>query len=481
MLSLNLDEIVGNVNYKEPNLNLDAIVGNIFHTEEAQSAENSNKLANSVQTMKTIFGNTRNSTQNSSSGYQNLLGSVGVTTSKSNNEISNTNPSEMLKASSNGNKPIFSFSSPKSNNSSSGNYNNGGFKVGMISAKYEAGGYNGGIVSGGQDYGGVSYGIPQFSTKAGSADTFVSWLKQNHPEIGNYFGNYKAGTNEFTNAWKKAYADYGDTFSDIQVDYAYNNFAVPLAKLAQEKTGIDYTRSPALQELVYTTALQFGSGSLGLSALGSVTAGMSDADIINASFDKKIANYRSYFKSSSSQVQEAAKNRFTNERNDILGLLGYSTTNNSGGSGNYTVGQRIANTASYNNDAAKGQCVWYVRGRAKEKLGKDTGAIGNANEMYYGAKASARLAPTVENIKPNTILSYQYGSGSLGQKYGHVIFIEDVVGDTVYYTEGGSGYYKNGTDGVVKTGTRQQILNGINSAGSRIGSNAIGLIDLSKY
>jgi hypothetical protein len=125
--------------------------------------------------------------------------------------------------------------------------------------------------------------------------------------------------------------------------------------------------------------------------------------------------------------------------------------------------------------------VWYVRGRAKEKLGKDTGAIGNANEMYYGAKASARLAPTVENIKPNTILSYQYGSGSLGQKYGHVIFIEDVVGDTVYYTEGGSGYYKNGTDGVVKTGTRQQILNGVNSAGARIGSNAIGLIDLSKY
>ena len=478
MLSLNLDEIVGNVNYKEPNLNLDAIVGNIFHTEEAQSAEDANKLASSVETMKTIFGNTRNSTQNSSSSYQNLLDTSGVSTSKSNI----ANPSELLKASSNGNKPIFSFSSPKSNNSSSGNYNNGGFKVGMISAKYEAGGYNGGIVSGGQDYGGVSYGIPQFSTKAGSADTFVSWLKQNHPEIGNYFGNYKAGTTEFTNAWKKAYADFGDTFSDIQVSYAYDNIAMPLAKLAKEKTGIDYTRSPALQELVYTTALQFGPGSLGLSALGNVTSDMSDADIINASFDKKIANYKSYFKSSSTSIQEAAKNRFANERNDILGLIGYSTATSSGTSDfSGSVGKRIANTASYNNDAAKGQCVWYVRGRAKEKLGKDTGAIGNANEMYYGAKASARLAPTVENIKPNTILSYQYGSGSLGQKYGHVIFIEDVVGDTVYYTEGGSGYYKNGTDGVVKTGTRQQILSGVNSAGARIGSNAIGLIDLSKY
>lgn len=160
-----------------------------------------------------------------------------------------------------------------------------------------------------------------------------------------------------------------------------------------------------------------------------------------------------------------------------------TSPNTSSGSGTYTnsVGKRIANTASYNNNAAKGQCVWYVRGRAKEKLGFDPGALGNGNEMWYNAKSESKLAPTVENVKPNTILSYKYGTSSAGQKYGHVIFIEDVVGDTVYYTEGGSGYYKNGTDGVVKTATRQQILNGTNSSGGKIGSGAVGLIDLSKY
>ena len=150
-------------------------------------------------------------------------------------------------------------------------------------------------------------------------------------------------------------------------------------------------------------------------------------------------------------------------------------------SANYIPGIRVANSASYNNDAVKGQCVWYVRGRAKEKLGVDTGAIGNANEMYYNAKESAKVSASAQNIKPNMIVSYSKGTGTTGQTYGHVIFIEDVVGDTVYYTEGGSGYYKNGTDGVVKTATRQGIIDGVNTSGARMGSGVLGFIDLSKY
>ena len=160
-----------------------------------------------------------------------------------------------------------------------------------------------------------------------------------------------------------------------------------------------------------------------------------------------------------------------------------NTTPTTTGTGEFTnsVGKRVANTSSYNNSAAKGQCVWYVRGRASEKLGKTVGALGNANEMWYNAKSDSKLSATEENIKPNTVVSYKYGTGSAGQKYGHVIFIEDVVGDTVYYTEGGSGYYKNGTDGVVKTATKQGILSGVNTNGSRMGSEVIGFIDLSKY
>lgn len=145
------------------------------------------------------------------------------------------------------------------------------------------------------------------------------------------------------------------------------------------------------------------------------------------------------------------------------------------------VGQRITDTSKYNNGAAKGQCVWYALGRASERNGKTITISGNGNSMYYQAKKGTQLSASPENLKGNTLLCFNKGTSTAGQKYGHVIFIEDVVGDTVYYTEGGSGYYKNGTDGVVKTATKEQILKGVNSAGSRIGSEPLGLIDLSKY
>ncbi len=372
---------------------------------------------------------------------------------------------------------------PDSGAAAGNRISSGGNKLGFISAKYETGGWNPGLVSSGSgDYGGVSYGIPQFSTNTGSAASFVKWLKQTDPEMGGYFGDAAPGSSAFGNAWKQVYEKYGDKFGEYQTQYAYDNMVQPLIKLAKEKTGIDYSRSPALRELVYSTAIQFGGGSLGLSALGNVRAGMSDKDIINASYDKKINNYKSFFQSSSNAVQESVKNRFVNERADVLSLLNQKTEAKQGtgaakGSGAYTPGKRIADTASYHNDAAKGQCVWYVRGRVTEKLGKDTRAMGNANQMYYNAPAKAKVTAAAANLRPDMIVSYRYGTSSAGAKYGHVIYIEDVVGDTVYYTEGGSGYYKNGTDGVVKTASRQDIMNGVSAGGARIGSEVIGFID----
>lgn len=144
------------------------------------------------------------------------------------------------------------------------------------------------------------------------------------------------------------------------------------------------------------------------------------------------------------------------------------------------VGTRITDTSKFNNNAALGQCVWYVRGRASEKLGVDPGSLGNAKDVWYNAPADKKVSATAENLKPNMIVSYASGPGVAAQ-YGHVIYIEDVVGDTVYYTEGGSTYYNKGTDGVVKTASRDGILNGKNSNGGTIGANVVGFIDMNKY
>ena len=110
-------------------------------------------------------------------------------------------------------------------------------KIGVISAKYEAGGWNPGRVSSGNgDHGGVSYGMPQFSTTQGSAQSFVNWLKQKNPEIGNAFGNYSPGTTEFTNVWKNVAAQYGDTFGNLPSTITCGS----LAYTAGKKVMVEY-------------------------------------------------------------------------------------------------------------------------------------------------------------------------------------------------------------------------------------------------
>lgn len=137
------------------------------------------------------------------------------------------------------------------------------------------------------------------------------------------------------------------------------------------------------------------------------------------------------------------------------------------------VGTVISNSSSYNNSATKGQCVWYVRGRALEKLGKDTGAVGHGNQMALNCSEKAKLAATKENIKDDIIVSYRYGTSTAGQKYGHVIYIEKVDGDKVYYTECKSGGKAAGT---LKETTKDDIINGTVGCGTSV----VGFIDVNK-
>lgn len=305
---------------------IDAIK-NIFHSDEKEKAEKQQKTAELQNKANNVFGtkektktNTINpflksdgSLVNPLLNYQVLLDNPNVS-SKAKSYIQSATglsptkrslPNPTIKTNS-----VFFQGEPIDERG-----------VGFISAKYESGGNGGAVSSGSGDAGGVSYGVSQFATNTGSADGFVSWLKQNNPEMASAFKNYKAGTTEFSNAWKQTFSQYGDNFTKVQQRYTYDNYVKKLADAAKKKTGIDYNRSAALRELIYSTAIQFGPYDLGLSALGNVTSDMTDEEIVNASYDKKISNYKNYFKSSSASVQEGVKNRFINERNDVLQLL----------------------------------------------------------------------------------------------------------------------------------------------------------------
>lgn len=96
------------------------------------------------------------------------------------------------------------------------------------------------------------------------------------------------------------------------------------------------------------------------------------------------------------------------------------------------IGTRLAdlNNSAYSSfqpNGIKGQCVWYVRGRAWEKCKADTKITGNANTWFERAKAKGlRTGCTLQS---DSICCINRG------KFGHVIYIEYVDGNTVYYTE----------------------------------------------
>lgn len=98
------------------------------------------------------------------------------------------------------------------------------------------------------------------------------------------------------------------------------------------------------------------------------------------------------------------------------------------------VGNVIAGMDSYRTDidgfnGIKGQCVWYVRNRAYEKIGKLTGIGGNANQWF--GQAQSKGFATGSEPRTNSIACWNGGS------YGHVVYVEyyDSASGTVYFTE----------------------------------------------
>ena len=99
---------------------------------------------------------------------------------------------------------------------------------------------------------------------------------------------------------------------------------------------------------------------------------------------------------------------------------------------NKSLGKRLANFNSryYKppiNTASRGQCVWYTQGRAYEKKGVYIGARGNAKDVYESCKKDGFQVSWYP--KPNSIACFNGGT------YGHVRYVEYVIGDVVYFTE----------------------------------------------
>jgi murein DD-endopeptidase MepM/ murein hydrolase activator NlpD len=203
------------------------------------------------------------------------------------------------------------------------------FVLGTLSAKYETGGRGPGTVStGAGDRGGVSYGSYQMASKLGVATRFVKqdgfpWLTD--------FQNLTAGAADFTACWKRIAKNEPDAFQKCQHDFIKKtHYDLLVAKIISEDNLDVNTRSHALQDVVWSTAVQHGGASTIVhKALARVkvekTDPSFDEQVIRAIYAErgktKADGSLVYFSKNSPNVQKGVANRFKSELKDALAML----------------------------------------------------------------------------------------------------------------------------------------------------------------
>lgn len=214
--------------------------------------------------------------------------------------------------------------------SAASRYDNSNYRgIGYISKVEEVSELgNGGYIStGAGDYGGVSYGIYQFSTTTGSARDFVNWTKNNDQEVYKYFkaeGNPRPSTAAFNRAWKKAYKELGTKFEKSQYDFASEYLIKPAYNRVKKRFGLDLKKSRAREEYLISTAVQFGPG--GICTLFKevenkgikLDDNMDDSELLSIMCNHKHDTVAYHFRSSSSKVKAAARQRFIREKKELL-------------------------------------------------------------------------------------------------------------------------------------------------------------------
>lgn len=192
--------------------------------------------------------------------------------------------------------------------------------LGKTSQFFESGNRGAAAISSGHgDHGGASYGTYQLASAGGAKSTLSKFLASSG--YASQFAGLTPGSPEFNAKWKQVAAN-DPAFGTAQHDFIKSTHYDPQIALLG-KSGIDLSnRGAAVQDAVWSTSVQFGGQtSLIKSALaGKDPSTMSDAEIVTAIQNYKIAHNSDLFKSSSAATQASTLKRASVERSRLLAL-----------------------------------------------------------------------------------------------------------------------------------------------------------------
>jgi hypothetical protein len=190
---------------------------------------------------------------------------------------------------------------------------------GGLAARYESGS-RGSEAIGYDGTGGHSYGAYQIATNTGTMRRFMSYLQQNHSDIHQRLQAAggepaaRAGSPQFRAAWLEL-ARNGSLRAAEQGFISATHYE-PLARKVQSENNIDLaSRSQALREVIWSTAVQHGGGTnvvtRALERLGARDGSqLTDQQIIEVIYQERGTR----FGSSTAAIQASAQRRFQDER-----------------------------------------------------------------------------------------------------------------------------------------------------------------------
>jgi hypothetical protein len=207
--------------------------------------------------------------------------------------------------------------------------------LGQLSAKYETGNRGPGTVSSGVgDPGGVSYGSYQMTSKP-DGGTVKQFIEKEGKTWEGKFNGLTPGKSVFTITWKEIASTQEKAFQRAQHDFIKRIYFDPLVSHIKETTSLDLTtRSHALQNAVWSTAVQHGANNKIISNAIDKLKAKGQGDFSEDKFDEHLieAIYAErgrrqaddrlvYFHSSSLDVQKGIANRLVAELADALKML----------------------------------------------------------------------------------------------------------------------------------------------------------------